>query len=116
MKFSSVSIRFYLTGEDTSVNSLVDKIGIQFEKSRFNVWVYSLDIPSTNDFDDIYLAMRNLFNGKEDIIKSITDEKDLFIMVEDNKGYGNFGIDLSLEPLAYFSNLGLALCFDIYPL
>jgi hypothetical protein len=112
MKFSSITIRIF--DNVKLLDSLFDDIGIRFEKSRFNVLFYTLDSSNNSNFSEVFMAMKDIFEGKEEVFKSIASKKDIFIKVDDDSG--NFGIDLPLDSLKYFSDLGFSLNFDIYAL
>ena len=112
MEFSSITIRIF--GNVELLDSLIDETGIRFEKSKFNILFYTLDFPISSNFSDVFMAIKDIFSGKENVLKSIISKKDIFIKVDDDSG--NFGIDLPLEYLKYFSSLGFSLSFDIYAL
>ena len=114
MKFSNVSIRI-LDNEESNIDILLKKItSINFEKTKYNLLCFTLDIPSIDNFEVLYKKIKEFITIHEDLFKSITNKKDIFIKIDDDLEYGNFGFDLSVDSLKYFGDLGFKLGFDIY--
>ncbi len=114
MKFSNVSIRIF-DNEESNIDILLKKFtSINFEKTKYNLLYFNLDIPPIDNFELLYKKIREFITIHEDLFRSIPNKKDIFIKVDDDLEYGNFGFDLSIDSLKYFSDMEFKLGFDIY--
>ncbi|MCV6630503.1 MAG: hypothetical protein OIF50_11680 [Flavobacteriaceae bacterium] len=109
MEISSITIRIFDNVE--LIEHIANKTGVFFEKSKFNILFYTLDFSKCKN---LFVTIKDFLSDKEELFKSISSKKDIFVKVDDSSG--NFEINLPLEFIKYLSELGFAVNFDIYAL